>query len=527
MRRILLGSFAGLLLPLPLIFLLSALLQPKSRSGSTGVGKTEGSSVASCSATEAGSQPVHQTPHRCENIKSLKPEKSGVRMLCLLISRWLGFGVSVRLVWFVALLLWVGGCATTRVVYVDVGDGRQVVHESVDVDPVQVGEDEFKSALTRLILDMRMDVAFRETDAADQRRWVRSSTLLASSKGLADSGSDSSPELLSARICPDGDECLTLVSGTGLPFSRKDRTLMALSFALDTVWESVEAEVGKMLNPVVFKAMVTSAALSVLLTMALPEPITKAIAVVLTAAMVAYLGLIPVWEMGKGFVRLWDGAERATSVTELQIIGHRFGKVLGTNGTRVLVLLVTAALGGKSAMAAQGPKLPGFSQAAIRAQAEGGFQLGGALNGGVTSIAMPAAGVLNVALAPGVAAALAMYGQGRYPGDSEGPVHHICTNKNPSSDATGGPWTPRCEKVFKKAGMTLEDVANKVRLKGHEGPHPERYHTEVVQRLERSVSRCQTTESCRASLTKELAKIANELLTQGSELRSFIVKVEG
>ncbi len=272
---------------------------------------------------------------------------------------------------------------------------------SVDVDPVEVSEVEFKSALTQLILDLRMDVAFREAEAADERGWVRSRTLLASSAGLADSGSGSSPESLYARICPDADGCLSQVGGTGLTFSRKDRTLMALSFALDTVWGAVEGELGKMLNPAALKVMVTSAALSVLLTMILPEPITKVIAVALTAAMVAYLGVVPVWEIGRGFVQLWDDAGKAMSVTELQDIGHRFGKVLGTNGTRVLVLLVTAALGGKSAMASQGPRLPGFSQAALRGQAEAGFQLGTALNGGMTSIALPAAGVLNVALAPG------------------------------------------------------------------------------------------------------------------------------
>ncbi|MCY1001429.1 AHH domain-containing protein [Myxococcus sp. MISCRS1] len=431
----------------------------------------------------------------------------------------------MRWVGIVALLFFSGACATTRVVRVDVGGGRMVAHESVDIEPVEVGEEEFKSALTRLILEMRMDVAFREADAVDQQGWSRSRTLLASSKGLSREGA--SPESLYASICPEGDECLTLVGGTGLTFSRKDRTLMALSFALDTVWESVEVEVGKVLNPAVLKALVTSAALTVLLTMALPEPVTKVIAVALSAAMVAYLGLIPVWEIGQGFVRLWDDAEKATSVIELQDIGHRFGKVLGTNGTRVLVLVVMTALGGKGAMASQGPRLPGFPQAAVRAQAEAGFQLGAAMNGGVTSIAMPAAGVLNVAVAPGAAAVLAMYSDGRFPGDEVGPVHHICTNKNPISDATGGPWTPRCEKVFQKAGMTLEDVANKVRLQGHEGPHPERYHTEVVQRLERSVALCRTTERCRVSLMKELARIANELLTPGSDLRSFIVKVEG
>jgi hypothetical protein len=431
---------------------------------------------------------------------------------------------SVRLIAVAVLLLSVSGCAVTRVVQIDAGNGERVIHRSVDVDPVEVSEAEFRSAFTRLLLDMRMDVAFREAEAADARGWGRARTLLASSKGLADSGSGSPPASLYARICPDGAECLTLVEATGLPFSRKDRTLMALSFALDTVWESVEVEVGKMLNPVVLKAMVTSAALSVLVTMTLPEPVTKVIAVVLTAALVAYLGVVPVWEMGRGFVRLWDDAERATSVIELQDIGHRFGRVLGTNGTRVLVLLVTTALGGRSAMAAQGPKLPGFPQAALRAQSEVGFELGAALNGGVSSIAMPAAGVLSVALAPGAVAVLVMYAEGRFPGDEVGPVHHICTNKNPISDVTGGPWTPRCEYVFRKAGLTLEDVANKVRLKGHNGPHPEQYHEKVLLRLERAVSRCRSPETCQSSLKAELAKIANELLTQGSELRSLIVK---
>ena len=387
-----------------------------------------------------------------------------------------------------SLLLLMAGCATPRVVHIDVGNGQRVVHESVEVDPVQVGEDEFKAALTQLLLDMRMDVAFRETDAADRRGWVRSRSLLASSKGLADPGAGAAPESLYSRICPDGDECLTLVGGTGLPFSRKDRTLMALSFALDTVWGSVEAEIGKLLNPVVLKAMVTSAALTVLLTMALPEPVTKVLAVALTAAMVAYLGVVPVWEMGRGFVRLWDDAEGATSVLELQDIGHRFGKVLGTNGTRVLVLLVTAALGGRNAMAAQGPRLPGFPQAVSRGQAEAGFQLGAAMNGGVSSIALPAAGVLNVTLAPGATAAVAMYSNG-IQGDAEGPVHHICTNKNPVSAVSGGPWTPLCEEVFARAGMSLEDVSNKVRLGGHQGPHPREYHEAVLRRLNDALGR--------------------------------------
>lgn len=142
----------------------------------------------------------------------------------------------MRVIAAVSLLLLVSGCATTRVVQIDVGNGQRVIHKSEDVDPVEVSEAEFKSAFTRLILDMRMDVAFREAEEVDARGWVRSRALLASSNGLADLGSGSSPESLYARICPDSDGCLSLVGGTGLTFSRKDRTLMALSFSLDAVW---------------------------------------------------------------------------------------------------------------------------------------------------------------------------------------------------------------------------------------------------------------------------------------------------
>lgn len=37
------------------------------------------------------------------------------------------------------------------------------------------------------------------------------------------------------------------------------------------------------------------------------------------------------------------------------------------------------------------------------------------------------------------------------------PLHHICTNENCVSFLRGGPWTPRFEKLFKSAGMKLQD----------------------------------------------------------------------
>ena len=89
------------------------------------------------------------------------------------------------------------------------------------------------------------------------------------------------------------------------------------------------------------------------------------------------------------------------------------------------------------------------------------------------STALVAGGVGNMAAGlQGFAQALTT-GSGS---GSGGPVHHIATNKNWDSPARGGPWSPRFEKLFKKAGMSLDDAANKVAVPGHRGPHPEAYH---------------------------------------------------
>ena len=55
-------------------------------------------------------------------------------------------------------------------------------------------------------------------------------------------------------------------------------------------------------------------------------------------------------------------------------------------------------------------------------------------------------------------------------------VHHIATVENEKSTARGGPWTQRFKDIFDKAGLSMEDQANKVALEGHKGPHPQAYH---------------------------------------------------
>ncbi|QDE84464.1 AHH domain-containing protein [Myxococcus xanthus] len=439
----------------------------------------------------------------------------------------------MRALGIAALLLLASGCASTRVVHLNTGRGEPIAFTPVESDPVEIGKDEFKRAVAQLVLDMRLDVAFREVEE-DGRR-----SLLASSGGLVDGVQGRPAPSAYERICQRQDEphsCLSMLAG-GFLLGPSERRMLALYFALDTVWVGVEDAIRDMVNPAALRAMVTTIIGTALVMLVAPEPITKVIAIALTASLIAYLGTGPVWNLGQGFLRLLDESRDAAGFADLERAGHRFGKVLGDNGARVLVIVALSALGGKSAMASQGPKMPGFAQAASRAQLEGGFQLSGALAGEVQAISISSAGVLNVTLAPTAVAAVAMgAGEGagvapvvgvggRIQGDPDGNVHHICTDKNYISDANGGPWTPQFERIFGRAGMKLSDPANLVRIRAHQGPHPQAYHEAVYVRLDIATRGCRGISQCRAALTGELAKIARDLVREGTDLRRLITSV--
>ncbi|RKH18369.1 hypothetical protein D7X74_09875 [Corallococcus sp. CA047B] len=418
-----------------------------------------------------------------------------------------------------ALLLLLTGCATARVVNLDTGQGKPIVYTPVETAPVEVGEEAFKDAVTQLILDMKLEVALPEAEQEGRSLLASTGGIVEGARGRPVPGSDE-------RICQrrgDPGRCLGLLTGD-FALGPMERRMMAISFALDTVWEGVEEALEDLLNPAALRAMVTSMIGSALVMLVAPEPITKAIALALTASLIAYLGTGPVWNLGRGFLQLMDASGDARNLAELEEAGHRFGRVLGDNGARVLVIVALTALGGKKAMASQGPRMPGFAQASLRARTEGGFELSRALAGEVQAISLSSAGVLNVALAPTAVAAVAMGPGNGLQGDPEGDIHHICTDKNEVSDASGGPWTPLYEDIFQVAGMKLNDPTNQVRIQGHKGPHPREYHEEVLLRIRRAMLGCRDSGQCRSALVDELANIARELTTAGTKLRKLITK---
>src|SRR6185503_9711035 len=103
------------------------------------------------------------------------------------------------------------------------------------------------------------------------------------------------------------------------------------------------------------------------------------------------------------------------------------------------------------------------------------------------------------------------------------PVHHIATDKNLVSAARGGPWTPRFEALFKRAGMSLQDLENKVAVPGHRGPHPQAYHEAVFKRLSAATEGL-SGEAYTSAFKAELGVIKEEVATAGSELNKLLTR---
>lgn len=112
------------------------------------------------------------------------------------------------------------------------------------------------------------------------------------------------------------------------------------------------------------------------------------------------------------------------------------------------------------------------------------------------------------------------------PVDSAGHDHHIATDKWWESTRDDGPWSPKFEEVFDKAGMSLNDPANIVKVAGHKGPHPQEYHQRILDRLNSAMRDCGTMSQCREALTRELRMLARQISSEGTRLNKLVTRQE-
>jgi hypothetical protein len=102
-------------------------------------------------------------------------------------------------------------------------------------------------------------------------------------------------------------------------------------------------------------------------------------------------------------------------------------------------------------------------------------------------------------------------------------VHHIATNKNSISESSGGPWTPRFEPLFEKAGVSMDSWANKTVVFGHRGPHGEDYHRAVYDRLV-NATRGLTGQAYTDALLRQLHILQVEVAAPGTDLNRMVTR---
>ncbi|MBN8233550.1 AHH domain-containing protein [Corallococcus macrosporus] len=437
----------------------------------------------------------------------------------------------------IAWMLLVGtGCAASRSVLLSTDRGATRVHTPRrDVRPPALEEDAFVATVADLartapVSTHPLETARRLLAATPPSRpyaQVRGHLGLVSvqepGRGHLQLTEAPAEELTAAygRWCKrkalSGD-CLHLLEH-GPSLDEDGKRTLAFSIALDLVWdETGDALRGMTDREAVLSMIVTTSAMYLGLWL-LPEPVSKGIAATMTAVLIAYLGVDTVWSLIHGWMRLAEAVAEATTFEALRDAGEQYGRVLGENAARAFVMLATAALGSTAeTLAAKVPTLPGSAQASLVGVAQGGFRLGAAAQ--VESVAVSATGDILLTLAPG---AVATGG----PVDVPGPKHHIASDKFSTSTANGGPWTPRYQQLFDKAGMSLNAPENQVHVPGHKGPHPQEYHEEVFERLRLATSTCRTIQQCRVDLTEALRILAKELTTENSWLNKLVTRGGG
>ncbi|MGE6757249.1 AHH domain-containing protein [Corallococcus interemptor] len=433
--------------------------------------------------------------------------------------------MSSCLRWVVAvLLLWLGtGCSATRGVRLKTGRGAPVVHvPRAEVAPVELGGDAFQAAVRTLV----------EEAPGSTRAYAHVRGRL----GLVSVGEPARARLLGddlasayGRWCQrkqtPGD-CLQLLE-RGPTLDEDGRRSLAFAIALDSVWdETSEALVGMTDQRAVLTTIVATGTMYLALWL-LPEPVSKGIAATMTVVLIAYLGVDTVWNLIQGWIELSEQARVARTFDELRDAGEEYGEVMGKNAARAFVMLALAAVGSTAeTFAAKVATLPGSGQASLVAAEMGGFRLSAAAQ--VESAAVSSEGVVTLVLAPNAVAMSAREDKGPVASgaDADGPEHHIASNKFWTATNRGGPWSPQFQKIFDKAGMSLDDPANKVRVPGHKGPHPEAYHRKVFAVLDRATAQCRSMQECRTVLTRELRNLARMISEQGTDLNRWVTGIE-
>ncbi|NTX02595.1 hypothetical protein [Myxococcus sp. CA040A] len=323
--------------------------------------------------------------------------------------------------WSIPLLLvMMAGCSgTTKSVRLNTGLGEPIVltPRSGDAAPVELDEDDFVEAVEALAQSVRPSTCPQEMARRLFEVGSRSGSYLYEPRGhrviplgpgehLEGEQPATEVELTRAylRWCErtnNPGDCLRLlvenptVTGDG-------RYALAMALAQGVVLDEMMDAFKDMTDPQAMMSAVLWTWTTYCILLAVPEPFSKGVAAVMTATLIAYVGVDTFWTLIVGFKRLVEESERATTFDELREAGERYGQVMGRNAARAFAMLAVAAIGNTAAgLGSKVPKLPGAAQAAVQAEAQVGLRLAAVADVGTVAVS---AETVTIVLAPGAVA---------------------------------------------------------------------------------------------------------------------------
>jgi hypothetical protein len=426
------------------------------------------------------------------------------------------------------------GCSTAQpAIRVDTGaTGETLIYipRAATVEPVQVAPEQVTEAIRKMAREVRLTGSPRQTverlfqlDALYGDYLLREQKFIPlESSGMPLEGALTEEEQnLVSRYkawCRsahgfEGDCLGALVGGKYLDM--QGRYMLAMALSKSPVLEEFEKALGEMVSMRAVLQAAIGTVVTLLVLLALPEPITKFVAAWATTALVLWVGASTLYNLVTGWFQLMEEVKTAATFEEIRDAGEKFGKLFSREAAQAFAMIVMALLTHTAkGFAEQVARLPGSAQVSMQAAGREGILLSEV--GAVESVAVTGEG-FSVVLAPG---AVAMAARGARANRTE--KHHMATIANKKSTLRGGPWTQRFEELFARAGMRLKDRENIVPIKGHKGPHPQRYHEIVYRRLREALGDCGSIAECRARLLPALDDLATDISTPGTDLNRLV-----
>jgi len=189
---------------------------------------------------------------------------------------------------------------------------------------------------------------------------------------------------------------------------------IAFDFAMGAQWDGFVRELRSTIEPSTIRLILLTGMVIFMASIAIPELTSKIPAAIATALLTAYLGAQAVCDLIFGWIQMVRELDAATTFDQVREAGQRYGRVIGTQTARILIMLATSAIA-EGGLVARMMKLPRVNQASAALAAETGG-VGLEAVGAVTGVSVLQGGVaITVEGAATGAVAVAMAARGTPP----------------------------------------------------------------------------------------------------------------